>query len=1127
MARNRTGLTWLFLAVIGIAITGSCMALGVPAHAQGIEPAATDIPMASLPDNTGEYASGSLLVAFAPTAQSKDRMDVLATNKLQVVGKLDGLDISIVSVPAGEELTMAKKLSQMPGVRFAEPDYVMYALGDPNDTYYSTYQWNMSVIDGPTAWDISTGSSSITIAIADTGIDLNHPDLASKIVAGYDFVNNDSTAQDDHGHGTHCAGIAAAITDNSRGVAGVNWQASLMPLKVLDSTGSGYDSDVASSIVWAVDHGATVVSLSLGGTDQSQTLMDAIDYAHDHDVVIVAAAGNEYQEGNPTVYPAAYDHVIGVAATGSYDEHAYYSNTGYYVDIAAPGGNAAAGSSILSTYWQAGSSGYEFLQGTSMATPHVAGLVALIQTIDPTLTADEVEWLIESTAADLGTTGRDDTFGWGRIDAAAALGSIGDPAPTPSPTPEPVCLASSAHPYSNYINQTWTVQNPDGSAALTRVHFSRLETESGYDYVILRDQTGHEVARYDGSYPAGLWSEAIPGATVQVQLVSDIAITAWGFCVDEVETVAAPAIRVSPESVSQTLEQDTSTQAAVTLYNDGTANLNYDVVDEQSGLLSASDASWISVTPTSGTVAPGGQQVLTVNLASAGLSVGQHVANLIVSSDDPIQPETTIPVELDVTVANDVILRFDPADTQVAQGMRFRVDMLLSSGAQPVDSVDAVIRFDPAILQVVDEQGNPSTTIEIGDAPLLPLANSVDNAAGTITFGAVRPLGDSPPAGDLHLATIRFIANAQTLSPTGTPLVFDGTSEAYYGGLSILDGMESGSVIVQASWFTGLIVLQGHGTQPGDRWANYPVTITFLDATDQVVDELSVTTNESGYVSILTPPSGTFDLRIKGEHTLSNLRESVTLPAGGIVDLGLLREGDANNDNRVSGIDFSLLATAYGASTSSPNWDSRVDFNDDERVSAADFSLLASNYGMQGPLTVATDVMTSMEQYPRTMNLFLTPVKQLVGRDGIAEFRVLLDTQGRLVDTVDLSLAFDPKVLAVVDASGASAGRIIPGESLSQELKNKVDRDTGRINYSAGIYLGDEPVAGQLEIATIRLRALDHTRNGMQGTTIEFLPGTEAYLAGQAQLNSRVGGVIVVSVADGKAGNAVLTMAAQ
>jgi len=310
----------------------------------------------------------------------------------------------------------------------------------PNDIHYDRYQWNLRQINLPLAWPMSTGSSTLTIAIVDTGIDLGHPDLAAKIVAGYDFVNKDDNPSDDDGHGTHVAGIAGAISDNILGVAGVAWNPRLMPVKVLDSEGSGWYSDIAAGITWAADHGARIINLSLTGGSANSTLQNAVNYAYDKGCLIVAAAGNDYEHGNPVKYPAAFPHVVAVAATTYKDEHASYSETGSYVDLAAPGGDSTSSSDpdpyhwIMSTYWRAQAS-YAQIVGTSQAAPHVAGLAALIWSVNPNLSPEQVESVMESTAVDLGSAGRDDTFGDGRIDAQAALGLVGQASVIPNLAP--------------------------------------------------------------------------------------------------------------------------------------------------------------------------------------------------------------------------------------------------------------------------------------------------------------------------------------------------------------------------------------------------------------------------------------------------------------------------------------------------------------------------------------------------------------------------------------------------------------------------------------------------------------------------------------------------------------------
>jgi subtilisin family serine protease len=283
----------------------------------------------------------------------------------------------------------------------------------PNDPYYS-WQWNMERVRAPFAWASATGAELPVIAILDTGVGLTHPDLAPRLVAGWDFVHNDSAPEDDNGHGTHVAGIAAAAGDNAIGVAGMSWNGRIMPVKVLDEHGSG-DAEVAMlGVHWAVDHGATIISMSLGTTDASPYLDEAVQYAISHGAIVVAAAGNvgsQLPMGVP-VYPAAFPGVIGVGATGQDDTIASFSNRGSFVDVVAPG------LQVFST-WLGG--GYSFQSGTSMATPHVSGLAALIWAAAPTRSAGQVASALQQGVVDLGAAGWDPIYGYGRIDAPSAL----------------------------------------------------------------------------------------------------------------------------------------------------------------------------------------------------------------------------------------------------------------------------------------------------------------------------------------------------------------------------------------------------------------------------------------------------------------------------------------------------------------------------------------------------------------------------------------------------------------------------------------------------------------------------------------------------------------------------------
>jgi serine protease len=344
---------------------------------------------------------------------------------------------------------MAAAYRKNPNVEYAEPNYIATALMVPNDTYYS-YQWNMDnrVYGGihmESAWDVGAGDPSVIVAIIDTGVAyenygstyLQAPDLAGvHFVAGYDFVNNDSHPNDDEGHGTHVTGTIAQATNNGLGVAGIAFNCSIMPVKVLDSTGMGTYANIANGIYFAADNGASVINLSLGGSSASTTLEQALAYAHNHGVTIVCAAGNEYQSGNHPLYPAAYNaYCIAVGATRYDETRAYYSNTGSYVDIAAPGGDLSVdqnrdgyGDGILQqTFGRSPQNfGYYFYSGTSMATPHVAGVAALLIS-NGVIGPDNVRLALESTAKDKGTPGWDSEYGWGLLDAAAALAFTASP----------------------------------------------------------------------------------------------------------------------------------------------------------------------------------------------------------------------------------------------------------------------------------------------------------------------------------------------------------------------------------------------------------------------------------------------------------------------------------------------------------------------------------------------------------------------------------------------------------------------------------------------------------------------------------------------------------------------------
>jgi subtilisin family serine protease len=376
----------------------------------------------------GDYAPDEVIVEMASSASRSQRKSLQAFGDLSD-STLQDLGVTVLKVPEGSVSQTIAALEQQPGVLYAEPNYYVYAQDViPNDLGWPL-QWGLPAIRAPQGWELGRGSPNITIAILDSGVDLAHPDLVSKLVSGYDFVNHDADPQDDYGHGTQVAGIAAAATNNLIGIAGISWGAHIMPVKVLNSSGVGTYANVAAGIRWATDHGAQVINLSLGGPppSDSKTLKGAVNYAVGKGVTLVASAGNAY--GGAVLYPAAYNGVIAVAAVDQNLVNAAFTACGPQVDVAAPG---------VAIYTLQLGGGTVNEAGTSMSAPFVAGAAAILLGLPgnnaPSLVAHE----LKTTALDLGKAGWDSCTGYGLIQLDAAMRSALNRLPaadTPNPIP--------------------------------------------------------------------------------------------------------------------------------------------------------------------------------------------------------------------------------------------------------------------------------------------------------------------------------------------------------------------------------------------------------------------------------------------------------------------------------------------------------------------------------------------------------------------------------------------------------------------------------------------------------------------------------------------------------------------
>lgn len=430
---------------------------------------------------TAEFVPGELLVRVREESKVAPEITSRGGNLAQRIPETSEL----VALPLEESLDLAEArrttlaliaaFEASPEVEFAEPNYIRRALGGgtvtPNDTFYQ-YQWHYPLMKLPEAWSITTGNANVIVAVIDTG-SRSHPDLNANTISGYDFISDPANAGDGGGidadptdvgdgtalnpssfHGTHVAGTIGAVSNNGSGVAGVCWDVSLMHLRVLGLQG-GTDADIAQSLRYAARLSnssgtlptakANVINMSLGGPGSSSTMQTTITAVRNAGCVIIAAAGNN--NSSQLFYPASYNGVVSVSAVDLNAQKAPYSNFGTMVDVAAPGGDVSRdlngdgySDGVLSTLVDENNAyapNFVFYQGTSMASPHVAGLAALMLAVDPTLTVSEIETILTTTTIDLGAVGRDDIFGHGLVQADRALLAASNSTP-----PTPVIAAS-------------------------------------------------------------------------------------------------------------------------------------------------------------------------------------------------------------------------------------------------------------------------------------------------------------------------------------------------------------------------------------------------------------------------------------------------------------------------------------------------------------------------------------------------------------------------------------------------------------------------------------------------------------------------------------------------------------
>ncbi|MCC6147869.1 MAG: S8 family serine peptidase [Anaerolineaceae bacterium] len=414
---------------------------------------AAGVPAGAVRAETGSHApqpaptvAGELIIGLKEGFSAADLALPAETELLPAGAGLEALSTALARVPRGREAEFRARLLEVPGVQFVEPNYRLRALVIPPDPlwgpsgYSAAGQWAPVRIHAPDAWDITTGSSSVIVAVIDSGIDASHPEFAGRLLPGHDFVEKDDTPQDLCGHGTHVTGIIAANANNGQGIAGMDWNARILPARALGADCYGNLDDIAEALVWSVDQGARVINLSLGLFGSTSRLLEyATYYAYQHGAAIFAAAGNDGLLG--VYYPAAYPWVTAVGFTNNADQRAPLSSYGPQLDVMAPGLD------ILSTtpqndsfYYRAiygATSTYSILSGSSMSTAFASGAAALLASQPQFDTPAKIYEALAAGALDIGPPGKpDNETGFGLLQVDASLAH--SPSPSPPAPPAPV-----------------------------------------------------------------------------------------------------------------------------------------------------------------------------------------------------------------------------------------------------------------------------------------------------------------------------------------------------------------------------------------------------------------------------------------------------------------------------------------------------------------------------------------------------------------------------------------------------------------------------------------------------------------------------------------------------------------
>jgi flagellar hook assembly protein FlgD len=603
--------------------------VGVPNPANHLGQQAIAKPIAKytteeLFQQVSAFQPRELILSFRNGVTKEQRLNFFRSNQLTEQSTIADTDISLVEVSHQTQdlKEFALSLAKSELIQFVEPNTVVKQTYIPSDKSFKK-QWYLNQISAPKAWDTTRGSSSITVAVIDGGVQKDHPDLAGKIVKPYNAVTGGTIYKADD-HGTHVAGIIAASV-NGKGIAGVAPNVKIMPINAFTSNGAAA-YDVVHAIYYAVRNGANIINLSLGGYNYSYSMDEAIRYAFTQGTVIIAAAGNSDTYYN--TYPAAYDGAFGVSATNSNDKITQFSNYGNYIDFAAPGED------IYSTI---AGSGYDYMDGTSMASPVVSGVAALILSKNPLLSPNEVKSILANSAIDLGNGGWDYFYGYGRVNAYRALQA--------TPLPMSAITATS---------KSFTMKG-------TNRHVFSFKAQGGTNVAVyIKNQGGTIVRRlvnqpWSGGTVTALWDGKMDNGTYakdgNYKVVATVASGKGSFTKTfefKVMDKVAPSIKltnptqyfspINSDKVMIPFELNKKAKVTAIVY-DNAGNKVRTLLDGKSLNAGKQSISWLGNNATGAKVKDGSYQIVMTYVADNKLAGAKRTGIILV---DSVKPTTTI-----------------------------------------------------------------------------------------------------------------------------------------------------------------------------------------------------------------------------------------------------------------------------------------------------------------------------------------------------------------------------------------------------------------------------------------------------------------------------------------------------